>query len=242
MAAAGGGDGAAGDGDGAAVSVPVAADARAAGAAGGFDGAAVDGDIVARYARAAGAAGGFDIAAVDGGCAADARAAFIGVCAGAFGGDHAAVDGKLACDGTGSRADASVRCLKPGGIGNQLAGYSAFSIQCAVPIQNGIRLPVDGQAGVRRSLVEDHYAVVDGEAAVIGQDQMDMAFDFDAAVDVHFALRHIPCGSAIGSPRGVTARHLGGVGTVCLFQLFCAAVPVIIGYIRRRQRRGRQQR
>ena len=95
---------------------------------------------------------------------------------------------------------------------------------------------------------------LDGETAAVGQDQVDIALDCDAGkgvrgvrfADGHIAVYHIPGVLSVLTPGNgrvaFTARHLGGAGTGFCLQFFCAAVPVIIGYIRRRQRRGRQQR
>ena len=216
-----------------------AADARGVSSAIGGDGASVDGDdtaviasMAAADARAVSSACGRDGASVDGDdatgalvTAADARAAFDAV-----GGDDTAVDG----DGPGVVADQAADgratcalCIIPGGQRADIVGH------LAVRVQNGLRLPVDGQ-GV--AIVLHPNAVVDREGAAVRQNQTDIAGNDDSTVDGHFSPCHIPGGCSFGAPVDDVFGHFRGVGA----DLLCA-VFVQIGHVVVRQRRRGQK-
>ena len=192
----------AGGGDAAAIHLegaPVGIDADAPGSGGcacGNDGATVDGDVgsfgydagaLAAGARD-GATGGGDAAAVDrdiARLAVQAGALNVAALAGAADGiDRAAVDG----DGSGADAGADGIHLGHGSAGG---GEAAHLVAGA--------LGVDGQASAARD------AALDGQAAVIRQNQMYVAVQGDGFGDGHLALRHIPArlpGGGIGSQHG----------------------------------------
>ena len=164
---------------------------------------------------------GIDVAAVDGNgpaaaaseyavAAADGRAVARGC-----GGDRAAVDD----DGAAAAAVAVASVASYDRIvvafstrGDQLADIVGH---IAVRIQNGLRLPVDGQGvgvgGAFCAVILHLNAAVDCEGAAICQDQADVASDGDALgrfrrADGDIAGGHIPA----GCPFGVAAGYLRG--------------------------------
>ena len=208
------------DGDCAARTSISAADSGSRISAGCGDIAAVDGDCAARTTISAAdsgsrtSAGCLHCAAVDGdgaarsiksgaASAADARAAVVTVC-----GHFAAVDGDCACSLPVSAADA--------------------------------RIPVAAVCGQRSHVFPDRLgingktvalchidAVIDGQACVICQNQMNFAADGDAAADGHSVVDYIP--AAI--PCGHAAFHHSDI--ICC--LFIAVFVQIGNAVRRRQ-------